>query len=184
MRLSNTLIDNSCCDLRMTSFLKQLINTPDCREIMIATGFWDMPGMSLVYNELAEFLKRDATKLRLLIGKDPNVFVYQQIKPEIKDLTYPEDYIKKEIYDLELKEEYQKVVDLLLSYCDDTEQSKIEIRVYRNQEAVTQFLHSKCYIFECRVLWSLWNYRQFEFHAKGIGGQCGAQLSGNDSSYC
>lgn len=170
MRLSNTLIDNSCCDLRMTSFLKQLINTPDCREIMIATGFWDMPGMSLVYNELAEFLKRDATKLRLLIGKDPNVFVYQQIKPEIKDLTYPEDYIKKEIYDLELKEEYQKVVDLLLSYCDDTEQSKIEIRVYRNQEAVTQFLHSKCYIFECGSCGAYGIIGSSNFTQKGLEG--------------
>lgn len=170
MHLTNTLIDNSCDNLRMTAFLKQLINMPNCREIMIATGFWDLPGMALVYDELCEFLKRDAAKLRLLIGRDPNVFVYQQIKPQVKDSTYPEDYIKKEIFDLELKEEYQRVVDLLLSFCDDTEQSKMEIRVYRNYEMITQFLHSKCYIFECGSAGAYGIIGSSNFTQKGLEG--------------
>ena len=87
------------------------------------------------------------TKFYLLIGKDPQIFPSQQAEIKIKDPKYPKDYIRTDIEQLDLKPEYQKVVNLLLEYCKDDENSKIQVRVFRkNEDEETQFLHSKCYI--------------------------------------
>ncbi|MDR2843810.1 MAG: phospholipase D-like domain-containing protein, partial [Candidatus Symbiothrix sp.] len=146
--MNNTLIDNSSLTLSMSQTLKNCFQVQGLKEIKIATGYWDLPGMVLIFDELRDFLKTEDVKLQLLIGEDPRVRIYQQLSPAIKNPQFPEEYIKKDINELELKAEYQKVVNLLLTYCDDTEQSKIEIRIFRkNEQEKTQFLHSKCYIF-------------------------------------
>jgi superfamily II DNA or RNA helicase len=145
--LKNTLLDNSSESLSMCNFMKLCISNDQFDEIMIATGYWDLPGMTLIYDELKTFLNRQNVKLRILIGKEPLVRLYQQKAPSIRD-RFPNEYIKTEIHELELKDEYQAVVDLLMQHClNEEENSKIQIRIY-GQKEIEKFLHAKCYIFK------------------------------------
>lgn len=144
--MNNTLIDNSSETLKLISIIKECTKNKDINEIMVASGYWDLPGMTLIYEELREFLSRDNTSFKLLIGKEPLVRTYQQKEPKTRD-NFPGDYIKTDIDKLSLVEEYQKVVDLLLDYCNDEfENSKFQIKIY-GQGVVEKFLHAKCYIF-------------------------------------
>lgn len=146
--MQNTLIDNSSEELKLSTILKRCITNPNISEIKIATGYWDLPGMVLIYDELKSFLEREGTRFYLLIGKDPRIAISQQEKIKIKDPSYPKDFIKTDLKNLELKPEYQQVVKLLLDYMGDNENAKIQVRVFRkNENEETQFLHSKCYIF-------------------------------------
>lgn len=146
--MTNTLIDNSNEQLSMLKTLNECLSQDCYHTISIATGYWDMPGLSLVVDKLGDFLKKEGTKLRLLIGKDPYVYASQLEKPKIKNHKYPDDYIKTDINELEFKEEYKKSVQFLLDNCSEEENSKVQIRVFRNNENEdTKFLHSKCYIF-------------------------------------
>ena len=144
--MNNTLIDNSE-NLKMADTLKKCISNDNCKVIKIATGYWDIPGIMLVEEELRQFLEKDGSELQLLIGTDPIVRAYQQ--ESVKKGRFPEDYIKTDINDLKLKEEYMGSVALLQKYCHAEEsESKIKIRVYRtNEEGDAQLLHAKCYIF-------------------------------------
>ncbi|MEI6752452.1 MAG: helicase-related protein [Paludibacter sp.] len=145
--IQNTLIDNSTEALKMLSVLKECIETVHPTEIMIATGYWDLPGMALIYDELKGFLEKENTKFRLIIGKEPMVRVYQQSEPLKRD-DFPGQYLKTDINNLSLTPEYQQVVDLLLKYCSsDIENSKLQIKIY-GQGQEEQFLHAKCYIFD------------------------------------
>ena len=71
--LGNTLINNSE-KLKLVDTLNEIISMQEINEICIATGYWDLKGTALVADSLLKFLERDGTKMRLLIGKDPNVF--------------------------------------------------------------------------------------------------------------
>ena len=131
----------------MQKTLKDCLAQGVFQTISIATGYWDIPGLSLVVDELESFLKKDGTKLRLLIGKDPFVFASQLKKPKVKSPHFPDDYIKTDINDLEFKDEYKKSIKFLLNNCTE-ENPKVEIRIYRTDpDGDAQFLHSKCYIF-------------------------------------
>lgn len=144
--MQNTLIDNSTDALKMISMIKKCIETVQPTEIMIATGYWDLPGMTLLYDELNSFLEKDNTALRLIIGKEPMVRSYQQSEP-IKRDDFPGQYLKTDINKLALTDEYQKVVELLLQYCTpEIDNSKLQIKIY-GQGQEEQFLHAKCYIF-------------------------------------
>lgn len=143
--MHNNLIDNSSTTLSMQSYLKECILDEDIDKIQIATGYWDIPGMALVLDELKSFLDRKETSLELLIGKDPYVYTSLLVKPKYKDANFPSDFIKTDIHDLEIKDEYKDVINLLLKYCDN---GKIQIRIYsKNEKNEEEFLHSKCYIF-------------------------------------
>lgn len=143
--MHNNLIDNSSTTLSMQSYLKECILDEDIDKIRIATGYWDIPGMALVLDELKSFLDRKETSLELLIGKDPYVYTSLLVKPKYKDANFPSDFIKTDIHDLEIKDEYKDVINLLLRYCDN---GKIQIRIYsKNKKNEEEFLHSKCYIF-------------------------------------
>ena len=145
--MNNTLIDNSSDKLKMVSVLKNCLKIEELSEIMIATGYWDLPGMALIYDDLKAFLEKENTKLRLIIGKEPVIRSYQQSKAKKRD-DFPGQYIKTDLNNLALSEEYQQVVELLLNYCSaDIENSKLQIRIY-GQGANEQFLHAKCYIFK------------------------------------
>lgn len=133
------LIDNSSDELSMRSCLSACITEEGIKEIAIATGYWDVVGMALVVDELEQFLEREGTSLRLLIGKDPYVYASLRAQPRYKGKLYPDDYIRTDIQDLELKEPYQQVIALLLRYMSNR---KIEARIY-----LKEFLHAKCYIF-------------------------------------
>jgi superfamily II DNA or RNA helicase len=144
---NNTLLDNSNEELMMCNVLKNSISDERFNEIMIATGYWDLPGMTLILKELDTFLNRENSKLSILIGKEPLVRIYQQKNPQIRD-NFPKEYIEKDINELDLKDEYQAVVNLLLQYCKADEiNSKIKIRIY-GQNEIEKFLHAKCYIFK------------------------------------
>ncbi len=146
--LGNTLIDNSP-KLKLVDTLNTIISIPEINEICIATGYWDLKGTSLVTDTLINFLSRKNTKVRLLIGKDPNVFK--------KDLTadaykaakvYPQDFLKIDLQNIEMNDEnYQKAAKMLIDNCSgDT--PKIQVHIFElNEDDERQFFHSKCYIF-------------------------------------
>lgn len=134
------LIDNSSEHYFLGTVLKELIIAHSFSQVSVATGYWDLPGMVGIYDELKSFLERESTLFRLLLGEEPYVRAYQVKNPQRQDPEFPEKYLKKDLEELELKDEYQKVVDLLLSYT--RQNGKIQIKVYRKN-----FLHAKCYIF-------------------------------------
>lgn len=145
--MNNTLIDNSTEKLKMVSVLRECISNDTHTEIMIATGYWDLPGMVLIYEELKSFFEKENTKLRLIIGKEPMVRSYQQKVPLVRD-DFPGQYLKTDINNLALTKEYQKIVDLLLNHCKpNVENSKLQIKLF-GQGKEEQFLHAKCYIFK------------------------------------
>ena len=147
--MNNTLIDNSSEQLSMLQTLKECLATEGIKTVCIATGYWDVPGLSLLSDEIRSFLNNDGTSLLLLIGKDPYIYAAQVKNPKYKDKSYPLDFIRTDICDLEPREEYENAIRLLLDYCTEKENSKIQIRIFRkNEEDTSQFLHSKCYIFD------------------------------------
>lgn len=144
--MTNTLIDNSD-SLKLVNKIKEILKDPKINQIDIATGYWDIPGTSKLADELDTFLEREGTKLRILIGKDPYLFVKYNKNPKYKDFkNWPEEYIRTDINEIEVKPEYENAVRFLLKYLDTKD--KIEIHIYkRNANDESQFLHSKCYIF-------------------------------------
>ena len=142
MKKGIKLIDNSSNDYQLGCVLKELINDVSYSEISIATGYWDLPGMVGIYDELASFLERENITFRILLGEEPSVKAYQVRNPAKQDPDFPEKYLKKDLENLQLKEEFQKVAYLLGKYLDETNSGKIQIKVYRKN-----FLHAKCYIF-------------------------------------
>ena len=145
--LGNTLIDNSQ-NLKLVDTLNEIISIPEIQEICIATGYWDLKGTALITESLKKFLEKDETKLRLLIGKDPNVFQKDLTADSYKTAKqYPQDYIKIDLQNVELNNQsYQNAANLLMNYCN--EEKKIEVHIFKlNEDDEKQFFHSKCYIF-------------------------------------
>lgn len=165
--MHNSLIDNSSDTLSMQTYLKRCILAEDIGKIQIATGYWDIPGMSLVIDELTSFLSRESTSLELLIGKDPYVYASLLANPKYKDANYPYDFIRTDIHKIEIIEKYKSVINLLLTYC---ESGKIQIRFYtKNADNKEEFLHSKCYIF-CGTSNSYGIIGSSNFTQKGLSG--------------
>ena len=141
MKKGVKLIDNSTEEYQLGTILKELIKDTSYSQISIATGYWDLPGMVSIYEELKEFLERNNISFRLLLGEEPSVRAYQVKKPTTQDPDFPDKYLKKDLEDLQLKEEFQKVADLLGKYMNAENEGKIQIKVFRKN-----FLHAKCYI--------------------------------------
>ena len=142
MKTGIKLIDNSSNEYQLGEILKELIPDNSYSQIAIATGYWDLPGMVEIYEELKIFLERDNTSLRILLGEEPSVRAYQVKNPAKQDPDFPEKYLKRDLEELQLKEEFQKVALLLVKYLNTDNSSKLQIRVYSKN-----FLHAKCYIF-------------------------------------
>ena len=146
--MHNNLIDNSSEALSMKTYIKRCIQTEEINKIRIATGYWDIPGMAVVVDELADFLEKENTSMELLIGKDPYVYASLLKNPKYKTTKYPEDFIRTDLHKLKVKEEYKRVVELLIRHCGS---GKLQIRIYsKNSEGQEEFLHSKCYIFSSK----------------------------------
>lgn len=143
------LIDNSCEGLCMVNKLHQILSSDsNFYHVKIATGYWDLPGMKLIYDDLKAFLDRGG-KLSLMIGQEPQLRSYQ-LRDDLTDeetRKFPDFYIKQDID--KLSDEYVDVARLLLDYCntEDEEKSQVQVRVYGQNLEPKQFLHSKCYIF-------------------------------------
>ena len=142
MKKGIKLIDNSSNEYQLGCILKELIADKAYSQISIATGYWDLPAMVELFIELKEFLERENTSIKLLLGEEPSVKAYQVKNPAKQDPDFPEKYLKKDLENLQLKEEFQKVADLLNRYITQDNNSKFQIRIYRKN-----FLHAKCYIF-------------------------------------
>lgn len=143
----NTLIDNSQ-NLKLVDTLNDIISMPEISEICIATGYWDLKGTSLITKSLLQFLAREGTSLRLLIGKDPNIFKNDLTAKAYKNARqYPQDYLKIDLQNIEMNNlEYQKAAKMLIDYCSE-ENPKIQVHIFElNEDDKRQFFHSKCYI--------------------------------------
>lgn len=132
----------------MLHTLKECLALQDINTVKIATGYWDIPGLALLADDIKAFLEKEGAKFYLLIGKDPYIYASQVKNPKYKDKNYPADFIRTDLCELEPKDEFENAVRILLDFCTEEEDSKIQIRIFRrNEEDETQFLHSKCYIF-------------------------------------
>lgn len=97
MKKGIKLIDNSSTEHQFGNVLKALISDNSYSQISIATGYWDLPGMVEIYDELTAFLERENTTFRLLLGEEPSVKAYQVKKPATQDPDFPEKYLKKDL---------------------------------------------------------------------------------------
>lgn len=165
LRMNNTLIDNSEKFL-MRDILQQFIGSGKYNHICIATGYWDIPGVALVYDQLKGFLEAGG-RLDILLGQEPQLRSYQTHLPEPTQEHFPDFYLQRDIN--LLTEEYRPAAELILQYCnvhkyDNTinktllanqeevieiqDDSQIQIRVFGQKDPIhKQFLHAKCYIF-------------------------------------
>jgi superfamily II DNA or RNA helicase len=139
--LGNNLLDNSTDAYQVGHTIRQLLLNPQFSEVSIATGYWDLPGMSEIYDELASFLDRDGTALRILLGEEPSVRAYQVKNPVKQDPLFPQSYLKRDLEDIELRDEFRRVAALLEKHLSPGT-GKIVIRTYKKN-----FLHAKCYLF-------------------------------------
>lgn len=144
-KIKSTLLDNTE-HFKVVEKIKQLIKESDVNQILIATGFWDIPGTMLISEELDDFLKRDGKSIKLLIGKDPTVFAYQLKELNRQDLKKTSDAIKICLSELQPQPKYDLAVKLLKHYCDG-EHPKFCIHIFDNPDDTSQFFHSKCWIF-------------------------------------
>lgn len=141
--MNNTLLDNST-DFRMVTYLRELLNNPQCTELKIATGYWDLPGTKLLYDELKAFFERGG-RCDLLIGQEPMLRSYM-LDDSIASEKFPDFYIRRDVE--RFHDEYQDVVQLLLEHMDDEDEERAQLRVHvYGQGKEKQFLHAKCYIF-------------------------------------
>lgn len=146
---NSLLLDNSSNALTMVNAIKVLAANPACRTLQIATGYWDIPGTTLVLAALQDFLRRDGTRVQLLIGADPVVRISQLKHPMPAGSRFPQDYIRRDIHDLEVTDDYVATVRFIMDYCHESEaDSRLQIRIYKtDDEGNVQFFHAKCYIF-------------------------------------
>ena len=136
--MTNTLIDNSD-NLKLVNTIKEIIKDDKIKQIDIATGYWDIPGTAILAKELDEFLQKDGTKLRILIGKDPYLFAQYNNNPKYKDFNnWPEEFIRTDINEIEVIPEYEEAVAFLLRYLE--KEDKIEVHIY-NKNANNHLLN-------------------------------------------
>lgn len=149
MKLRRTLIDNSPEGYNMTEVLKECLKDKNVTEVYIATGFWDLRGTALVYDELAEFLSREGSKFRLLIGKDPYLYTSDTQSYTKGRYDKQEQAWRIDLDKFCAQEQYIKVVQMLVDNLKDKDSEKFQIHIYKpDGELKDQFLHSKCYIFK------------------------------------
>lgn len=139
--MANALIDNSE-QFKLVKYIKELVSRPDCNHIMIASGYWDLPGTALVYAEIKDFFARGG-KLDLLIGQEPQLQYYQTSREAHE---FPDFYIQRDVDSL--TDEYKPIGKLIIdnALTEENQDGKFEIRVYGQGEH-KEFLHAKCYIF-------------------------------------
>ena len=176
----NKLLDNSNDELRLSNCLKYLISMPECKKIRIATGYWDLPGTKLIYNELKDFLEVRGGELEILIGEDPHLYK-SQLSELPKGEHFPDFYIKQDFE--KLTDEFRPVAQLLLNHVrfdgESDEHSRVKIHVYGRSEDERQFLHAKCYILTGEGGFARGIVGSSNFTAKGMGGDAGENNGGN-----
>lgn len=104
----------------MTATLRKCLAIEGIQTVSIATGYWDIPALAMLQEQLKSFLEKKGTKLRLLIGKDPYIYTNQLKKPKYKNAAYAQDFIRTDIHQLCVTEEYKGAIRLLLDYLRKT----------------------------------------------------------------
>lgn len=130
-RMGARIIDNK----RVT--LATVINeiAPDHKHLAIATGYWDLPGLQLVFEQLQNY-----EAIRLLIGQEP---MPPQFAPKLDlqelDETFPEAHM---IANLQQLEPSQDLRTLVIKTKELIDSGRLQVKIYRGS-----FLHAKTYIF-------------------------------------
>lgn len=141
----NQLIDNTE-NYKLLNYIKGLLLDETYNELYIATGYWDIPAIAVLYDELNTFLKRDNTSIKLLLGEDPEVKNYQLKHSDDIDLNnYPDSYFEYHLSNIPVTSEYEDSIALLLEYVSG-DNPKFQIHVF-DKHINKSFLHAKCYIF-------------------------------------
>lgn len=141
--IKNTVISKEVGGENLAQYIRVLLKEPACELFQVATGYWDLPGMLLIYDELNDFLKRGG-KVQILIGQEPTVREYQLEKGQSFNPKFPDFHIKRDID--KLGDEYRKVAQLLLDYMEeDEDDSQIIVRIFGRKR--NSFLHAKAYVF-------------------------------------
>ena len=134
------LIDNKVCKLE--DVLKDAVNSKKFKDLSIATGYWDLPGMVNIIDGLECF-----ESIRLLIGQEPLSNRYQQalevghinVNGQFPDDDFAFDLEHLENSDskdsLQFREVAKKITSLI-------ERGVLQVKVLRNPR-----LHAKAYIF-------------------------------------
>ena len=55
--MNNTLIDNSIEALSMTTTLRKCLAIDGIKTVSIATGYWDIPGLAILQENLRSFIE-------------------------------------------------------------------------------------------------------------------------------
>jgi ERCC4-related helicase len=161
------ILDNSIPQYQLKTVIAEFLKSDKYTEVAIATGYWDLPGMVEIFDELSHFLSRKNVSFRLLLGEEPSVKAYQVKNPSYVDPNFPQKYLKKDLEDLDLNPEFQRVCNLLSTHLkkDDTGKSNLQIKVYKKN-----FLHAKCYIFGSENENCIGIIGSSNFTKQGLGG--------------
>ena len=145
MNFNDTLLDNSS-KFSMVSYIHKILTEGKYDHIMIATGYWDLPGTKLLYEDLAAFFEAGG-RLDLMIGQEPELRSYQTRPHNENEPVFPDFYIQRDVSSL--NDDYMPVAEMLLKYCkiEDEANSQLRIRIYGQDTEPKQFLHAKCYVF-------------------------------------
>jgi ERCC4-related helicase len=117
--------------------LAQVFNelAPQFKQVSIATGYWDLPGLQLVFDSIREY-----ESVRLLIGQEPLPPQYlKKLDLSQLDDTFPELQMAESLQSLENSNQWR---ELVVSLKELIAQGRLQVRVYRGD-----FLHAKTYIF-------------------------------------
>jgi len=149
MKLRRSLIDNSVNGYNMTEVIKACLVDKSVNEVYFATGFWDLRGTELIFDELSQFLEREDSKFKLLIGQDPYLYASDVDKYKTGSYDKQKNAWRVDLDNFEAQEKYVKVVQMLVDNLKDKNNEKFQIHVYKpDGDIQDQFLHSKCYVFK------------------------------------
>jgi len=111
---------------------------PHHSEISIATGYWDLPGLQLIFDSISDY-----ESIRLLIGQEP---IPPQYAPKLDiqqlDETFPESQMIANLQKLKYSNELR---NLVIQTKELIESGRLQVKIYRGA-----FLHAKTYIFGSR----------------------------------
>lgn len=107
---------------------------PNFDQISIATGYWDLKGMSALMPHIERY-----KKIRILIGQEPIRARFQKVLKQELTTDFPEADLK---WDLTHTQFEMSLVNTAEKLSEFIESGQIEVKVYRGA-----FLHAKTYIF-------------------------------------
>jgi ERCC4-related helicase len=116
----------------LLSVLEEL--APDFDQLSIATGYWDLKGMSALMPHIAHY-----KKVRILIGQEPIRARFQRALKNDLNKDFPEADLKWDLTHTEFETTLVNTADKLNEHISS---GKIEVKVYRGA-----FLHAKTFIF-------------------------------------